>query len=82
MEHEAVAIWGENQRDLERRGVVEGLLHPVANAMIVVLRFDQCDRNVRSLFHQKPIVRGKLVTRGKAKKADFALNFSSHPAPG
>ena len=33
MEHEAVAIRGEHEGDVERGGIVEALLHPVADAV-------------------------------------------------
>ena len=46
MEHEAVAIRGEDKRDIERRGVVEALLHPVADAMRIVFGLDQRQRDV------------------------------------
>ena len=47
MEHEAVAVRGEHEGDIERRGVVEALLHAVADAVGVVLGLDQRDRDVR-----------------------------------
>ena len=47
MEHEAVAVRGENEGNIKRRGVVEALLHAVADRMIVVLRFNQRDRDIR-----------------------------------
>ena len=47
VEDEAVAVRGEDEGDVERRGVVEALLHPVADAVVVVLGLDQRDRDVR-----------------------------------
>ena len=46
MEHEAVAVRGENERDVEGGGVVEALLHPVADAIRVVFGLDQRQRDV------------------------------------
>ena len=46
MEEEAVAVGGEDEGDLQGVGVVEGLLHAVADGMVVVLGFDQCDGQV------------------------------------
>ncbi len=47
VEHEAVAVRGEHEGDVERAGVVERLLHPVADAMGIVLGLDQGERDVR-----------------------------------
>ena len=46
VEHEAVAVRGEDEGDVERLGVVEGLLHAVADAVVVVLGLDQRERDV------------------------------------
>ena len=46
MEQEAVAVGGEYEGNVQRVGVVEGLLHAVADGMVVVLGFDQCDGQV------------------------------------
>src|SRR3546814_5175138 len=46
VEDEAVTVGGEHEGDLQRLRVVESLLHPVADAMAVVLRLDQGDRDV------------------------------------
>ena len=47
VEDEAVAVGGEDKRDVERRGVFEGLLHAVADAVVVVLGLDEGDGDVR-----------------------------------
>ena len=46
MKHEAVAVGGEDERDVEGFGVVQGLLHAVADAVVVVLGLDDGDRDV------------------------------------
>jgi hypothetical protein len=46
VEHEAVAVRREHEGDVEGRGVVEALLHPVAHAMGIVLGLDQRQRDV------------------------------------
>ena len=46
MEDKAVAVGRKHERDVERRGVVESLLHAVADAVVVVLGLDQRDRDV------------------------------------
>ena len=48
VEYEAVAIRGEHEGDIECRGVFETLLHPIANAMGIILDLD--DRK-RQFFH-------------------------------
>ena len=47
MEHEAVAVGGEDERDVERLGVLERLLHAVADGVVVVLGLDDGERDVR-----------------------------------
>ena len=47
MEDEAVAVGGEDKRNIERLGVVERLLHAVADAVVVVLGLDDGDGDVR-----------------------------------
>ena len=47
MENEAIAVRTEDVGDVERFGIVERLLHAVADAVRIVLRLDQCDRNIR-----------------------------------
>ena len=42
-----VAVRGKHKRDVERGGVIERLLHSVADAVGVVLGLDQRQRNVR-----------------------------------
>lgn len=46
VEEEAVAVGRKDEGDVERGGVIEGLLHPGADAVLVVFGFDQCDREV------------------------------------
>lgn len=47
MENEAVAVGGEDEGDVQRFGVVQCLLHAVADAVVVVLGLDQPQRDVR-----------------------------------
>ncbi len=47
VEHEAVAVRGKHEGNIQRRGIVEALLDAVADAVIVVLGLDQRDRDVR-----------------------------------
>jgi hypothetical protein len=47
VEHEAVAVRGKHERDVQCFGIVERLLHAVADAVGIVLRLDQRDRDVR-----------------------------------
>lgn len=44
--HEPVAIRGENKRDIPCFCVVEGLLTPIADAVVVILRLDHGDRKI------------------------------------
>src|SRR5580704_212264 len=46
MKHKAVAVGREYERNVESDGVVESLLHPVADAVIVVLRLNDGDRDI------------------------------------
>ena len=46
VENEAVAVGGEYEGDVERFGVVERLLHAVADAVLVVLGLDDREGNV------------------------------------
>ena len=43
VEDEPVAVGGEHERDVQRVGVVERLLHAVADGVVVVLGLDQGD---------------------------------------
>lgn len=47
MEHEAVAVRGEDEGNAQGLGIIEALLHAVADTVRVVLGLDQRDRNVR-----------------------------------
>jgi hypothetical protein len=47
VEHETVAVRGEDERDTQRLAVVQRLLEPVADAAVVVLRFDDRQWDVR-----------------------------------
>ena len=44
VEEEAVTVGGEDEGDVEHLGVPEALLHPVSDAVVVVLRFDDGER--------------------------------------
>ena len=46
VEDKAVAVGGEHKRDIEGHGVVEGLLHAITDAVVVVLGLDDGDRDV------------------------------------
>lgn len=46
MENEAVTITRENEWNLQRLAVIEPLLHTVLNGAVIVLRLDECDRDV------------------------------------
>ena len=41
VENEAVAVGGEDEGNVQRFGIVQGLLHAVADAVVVVLGFDE-----------------------------------------
>jgi hypothetical protein len=47
VEHEAIAVGREDEWDLKRLGILQGLLHARADAVAVLLGLDQGDRNVR-----------------------------------
>ena len=47
MKHKAVAIRRKDEGDIESRGIFEALLHAVVDAMIVVFRLDDRERNIR-----------------------------------
>ena len=51
MEHKAVAVGREHKGNIERRGIVERLLHPVAHGVVVVLGLDQSDGDVLVIEH-------------------------------
>jgi hypothetical protein len=38
--------WGQNERDIEGDGTIEGLPHPGADAMVVVLGLDDGDQDI------------------------------------
>ena len=40
MKEEAVAIGGENKRDVEDFGIIDSLLHTTAEGLLVILGFD------------------------------------------
>jgi hypothetical protein len=42
----AVAVGREHERDVEGHGIVEGLLHSVADAVVIVLGLDDGYRNI------------------------------------
>lgn len=46
MEDEPVAIGRENKGNIEGCGVIEGLLHAVADAVAIVLGLDDGDRDI------------------------------------
>jgi|ERR1035438_4703574 hypothetical protein len=54
--------WGQNKRDIEGDGIIEGLLHPGADAMVVVLGLDDGDRDIG--FVIKDVVGSFWLCRG------------------
>ena len=46
MKDKAIAVGREHKRDVECDGIVERLLHPVADAVVVVLRLDDGDWDI------------------------------------
>ena len=46
MKHKSVAVGRERKRDVKGHGKVERLLHAGANAVVIVLRLDDGDRNM------------------------------------
>src|ERR1019366_7639323 len=46
MENKAVTIGRKHKWNVEGHRIVEGLLHAVTNAVVVVLRLDDCDRDI------------------------------------
>ena len=90
MEDEAVAVRGEDERDVEDLGVLQRLLHAVADRVVVVLRLDDRDRDVGLVVED--VVRELRLPPGHHLAADVDLPFvkwtsrricvcSSHPAP-
>ena len=51
MQHETVAIAGENEWNVERSGVIQRLLHTIANSFEVVLGLNQSNREVPDIQH-------------------------------
>ena len=47
VENEAVAVGGEDEGDVQGFGIVQGLLHAVADAVVVVLGLDEPQGDVR-----------------------------------
>ena len=47
MKDKAVAIGREHKRDIQCHRIVEGLLHPVTEAVVIVLRLDDGDGDIR-----------------------------------
>jgi hypothetical protein len=46
VKNESVAIGRKNKGNIEGCGIVEGLLHAIADAVIVILGFDDGDRDI------------------------------------
>ncbi len=46
VEHEPVAVGGKDKGDVQRGGIIQSLLHPVADGVGVVLGFDQGDGEI------------------------------------
>ena len=46
MKQEAIAVGGKHKGDVQGAGIAEGLLHSVADAVVVVLGLDDRDRDV------------------------------------
>jgi hypothetical protein len=71
VEHEAVSVRGENERDVESGSVVEALLHAVADAVRVVLGLDERQRNVGL------VVEDVVGALGLAATDQFASNYDA-----
>ena len=68
VEHEAVAVGGKYEGDVQRLGIFERLLHAVADAVVVVFRLDHRDRDVRL------IVENEVGLLGLAARDQLAAN--------
>ena len=82
-----VAVGGKNERNIEGYGIIEGLLHAVADAVVVVLGLDDGDRDVRLVI--KDIIGALGLPAGDEFPADNDAPFSKsdfladlhHPVP-
>jgi len=82
-----VAVGGKNERNIEGYGIIEGLLHAVADAVVVVLGFDDGDRDV--WFVIKDIIGALGLPAGNEFSADDDAPFGKsdfladlhHPVP-
>ena len=89
VEEKGVAVGGEDERDVEGRGVLQGLLHAVADAVVVVLCLDQGDGDVRLVVENVVGTLGFAAGDELAADDDPALGESrppresatSHPTP-
>ena len=89
VEQEAVAVGGEDEGDVEGRGVLERLLHAVADGVVVVLGLDEGDGDVRLVVEDVVGALGLAAGDQLAADDDAALGEADllanlrhgHPSP-
>jgi hypothetical protein len=64
----AIAVGGKHKRDVEGHGLVEGLLHAVTNAVVVVLGLDDGDRDTGLVI--KDVIRALCLAAGNQLSPD------------
>lgn len=87
MKDKAVAVGREHEGDIERHRIVEGLLHPGADAVVIVLGLDDSDRNI--WFVVKDVVSALGLAAGNELSPDDDAAFGEvdlfadlhHPVP-
>ena len=80
VEQKAVAVGGEHERNVECRGVVERLLHAVADGVVVVLGFDERDGDVRLVIEDVVGALGLAAGDQLAADDDAAFGEADLPA--
>jgi hypothetical protein len=68
MKHESVPVGREHKRNVQRYSIFKALLHPVADAAVVVLRLNDCNGNIRL------VIEDVVCTLGFAACNQFASN--------
>src|ERR1019366_1432381 len=87
MKNKTIAVGREHERNIEGHGVVEGLLHSVANAVVIVLSLDNGDWNIGLVIED--VIRALGLTTGNelSPDDDASLGESNlladlhHPVP-
>ena len=69
MKDKAVAVGGEHKRDIERHRIVEGLLHAVAHAVVIILGLDDGDRDIGLVI--KDVVGALGLATGNEVSSDY-----------